>query len=197
MKLVWLSSWMAAAFAGALMFPGAGNDWKIDPAHSEADFAIKHMAISTVHGTFRGVSGTVHYDPVNILTAVVDANIDVKTVNTGVEARDSHLRGADFFETDKYPAMHFKSSGVKKSSDGYDLYGDLTMHGVTHPVTLKLETPGKPQTDAKGVQHCGFTATTTLNRKDFGLLYAQKTSGGDAMLGDDIKVELNIEAIQQ
>ena len=198
MDFLALPKWaLTPLLAAALLPPGTTNDWKIDPAHSEADFAIKHMAISTVHGTFRGVSGIGHLDPANMAASSVDATIDVKTVSTGVDARDGHLRGPDFFDTDKFPTMHFKSTSTKKVGDGYDIYGDLEMHGVTKPVTLRLESPGKPQADAKGVQHCGFTATATLNRKEFGLLYAQKTSGGDAMLGDDIKIELNIEAVRQ
>jgi polyisoprenoid-binding protein YceI len=189
---------LSPVLAAAILAPSSNSPtWKIDPAHSEADFAIKHMAISTVHGNFRGVSGSVHFDPNDITAASVEADIDVKTVNTGVDARDGHLRGPDFFDTEKYPTMTFKSSSVKKTADGYDVYGDLTMHGVTRPVTLKLEAPGKPQMDPKGAAHCGFTATATINRKDFGLLYAQKTTGGDAMLGDDIKIELNIEAVRQ
>ena len=200
MKIVSLMKCISAGVLATAMFAHASaptSDWKIDPAHSEADFAIRHMAISTVHGSFRGVSGIVRFDPSNIAGASVEATIDVKTVSTGVDARDTHLRGPEFFDIDKFPTMTFKSTSVKKMGDGYDVYGDLTMHGVTKPVTLRLENPGKPQTDAKGVQHCGFTATTQVNRKDFGLLYAQKTSGGDAMLGDDVKIELNIEAIHQ
>jgi polyisoprenoid-binding protein YceI len=197
--MVQLMKWILTPVLAAAILAPLGNStaWKIDPNHSEADFAIKHMAISTVHGTFRGVSGTINFDPNDIAAGSVNATIDVKSVNTGVDARDSHLRGPEFFETDKYPTMAFKSSSVKKTSDGYDVYGDLTIHGVTKPVTLKMETPGRPQVDAKGVAHCGFTATTMINRKDFGLLYAQKTTGGDAMLGDEVKIELNIEAIRQ
>ena len=199
MQISVLAKWvLAPLLAGALLAPGGSTGtWKIDPSHSEADFAIKHMAISTVHGTFRGVSGNLRFDPSEITASSVEATIDVKTVNTGVDARDSHLRGPEFFDTDKFPTMTFKSTSVKKTGDGFDVYGDLTLHGVTKPVTLRLESPGKPQTDPKGQQHAGFTATTTVNRKDFGLLYAQKTSGGDAMLGDDVKIELNIEAIRQ
>lgn len=197
--MVQIMKWILTPIvAAAILAPATtSNTWKIDPQHSEADFAIKHMAISTVHGTFRGVSGTIDFDPGNLTAGSVNATIEVKSVSTGVDARDTHLRGPEFFETDKYPTMVFKSTGVKRVSDGYDVHGDLTIHGVTRPVTLKMEAPGKPQVDAKGATHCGFTATTMINRKDFGLLYAQKTTGGDAMLGDDVKIELNIEAIRQ
>ena len=195
MKLLSLATWIfAPTFLTGILASAQTTDWKIDPSHSEADFAIKHMAISTVHGTFRGVSGVIHFDSASTSASSVDAVIDVKTVSTGVDTRDGHLRGPEFFDTDKFPTMTFKSTSLKKTSDGYDVYGDLTMHGVSRPVTLRLETPGKEEVDAKGVHHIGFTATTMLNRKDFGLLYAQKTTGGDAMLGDDIRIELNIEA---
>jgi polyisoprenoid-binding protein YceI len=177
--------------AGALH--AQGSDWKIDGAHSEADFAIKHMAISTVHGSFRGVSGTIHFDAANVAKSSVEAKIDVNTVDTGVAARDTHLKSPDFFDVAKFPAMTFKSTSVAKSGDGYAVTGELTLHGVTKGVVLKLEEPGKEQADPKGAKR-GFTATTTINRKDFGLLWANKTGTGDAVLGDDIKIELDIEA---
>lgn len=184
-----------------MMSAGAASaqakDWKIDPAHSEADFAIKHMAISTVHGSFRGVSGVIHFDPANVAKSGVDASIDVNTVNTGVDGRDKHLKSPDFFDTAKFPTMTFKSTGVTKSGDGYKVAGDLTLHGVTKPVVLSLETPGKEQVgmDGKSI-HRGFTATTTINRKDFGLTWNGSVKSGDAVLADDIKIELDIEAVQ-
>lgn len=197
MKVFGLTRWAAAAavLAGSVGLAAAqAKEWKIDPNHSEADFAIKHMAISTVHGTFRGVSGTIKFDPANIAQASVEASIDISTVDTGVARRDTHLKSGDFFDVAKYPTMTFKSTSVKKAGDGYDVYGDLTIHGVSKPVTLKLEGPGKEQKDQRGDLHRGFTATTQINRKDFGLLWAQKTTGGDAVVGDDVKIELNIEA---
>lgn len=174
-----------------------GSEWKIDPAHSEADFAIKHMAISTVHGSFRGVTGTVRFDPAAPDKSGVEASIDMKTVSTGVEKRDEHLRGTDFFDVEKFPTMTFKSTSVAKSGDHYDVKGDLTLHGVTKPVVLQLETPGKAQVAMDKKSHRGFTATTSLNRKDFGLVWNRPISGGDMMLGDDIKIELNVEAAAQ
>ena len=121
------------------------------------------------------------------------ASIDVSTVDTGVAGRDGHLKSPDFFDVAKFPTMTFKSTSVAKAGDGYAVTGDLTLHGVTKSVVLKLETPGKAQTDPKGSKR-GFTATTTINRKDFGLLWENKTGSGDAILGDDIKIELDIEA---
>src|SRR6202012_5523626 len=118
----------------------------IDNAHSEADFAITHMAISTVHGSFHGVSGTVRFDPGNPAAWGVDATIDVSSVDTGVAQRDTHLKSPDFFDVAKYPTMTFKSTKVEKSGDSFVVYGDLTLHGVTKNVKLELEAPGKEQT---------------------------------------------------
>ena len=173
------------------------KEWKIEAAHSEADFAIKHMAISTVHGSFHGVSGMVRFDPANVAKSSVEAVVDVKTVNTGVDARDGHLKGPDFFDTEKFPTMIFKSTAVMKSGDGYKVAGDLTLHGVTKPVVLNLETPGKEQVGMDGKSlHRGFTATTTINRKDFGLTWNGSVKSGDAVLADDVKIELDIDAVQ-
>jgi polyisoprenoid-binding protein YceI len=189
--------WMAACvlMLSAAVMSAQSKDYKIDAAHSEADFAIKHMAISTVHGSFRGVSGMIKFDPADVAKSGVEASIDVTTVDTGVAARDKHLKSPDFFEVDKYPTMTFKSTSVAKVSGGYAVTGDLTLHGVTKQVVLALETPGKAEPDAKGAVHRGFTATTTLNRKDFGLKWGGTTTAGDAVLGDDVKIELDIEAV--
>ena len=131
---------MTGLAAGLLLAMGAGmasaqaKDYKIDPNHSEADFSIKHLAISTVHGSMHGVTGTVHFDPADISKMSVEATIDVSTVDTGVAARDTHLKSADFFDVAKFPTMTFKSTSVKKAGDHYDVMGDLTLHGVTKPV---------------------------------------------------------------
>lgn len=175
------------------------HDWAIDPSHSEADFAIKHMAISTVHGSFRAISGDIKFEAGNPDLWSVDATIDVTSVNTGVPDRDNDLRSPKFFDVAKYPTMTFKSTSVKKdSSSGYLVKGNLTMHGVTKPVTLVLDSPGNPQLgmDAKSM-HRGFTATTTINRKDFGLTWNGTMKSGDNVLGDDVKIELNIEAVEK
>jgi len=163
MKRMVMAGWMAAVglAMGAGVMSAQATQWKIDPMHSEADFAIKHMSISTVHGTFRGISGTITYDPANVAKSGVEASIDVTSVDTGVAPRDKHL------------------------------------NGVTKPVVLKLEDPGKAETgmDGKSV-HRGFTATTTINRKDFGLTWNGTLKSGDAVLGDDVRIELDIEGSQ-
>ena len=197
----WLCS-LAAVLAlglGSLAAQVQTHDWAIDPSHSEADFAIKHMAISTVHGSFRGISGVIKFEAGNPSLWSVDATIDVNSVDTGVPARDKDLRSPNFFDVAKYPTITFKSTSVKQdSSSGYLVTGNLTLHGVTKPVTLTLESPGNPQLgmDAKSM-HRGFTATTTIHRKDFGLTWNSTMKSGDKVLGDDVKIELNIEAVEK
>ena len=182
---------MALSTAAAL---AQAVPYAIDPAHSEVDFSIKHMAISTVHGRFSIKSGTVNYDPANPTKSSVEAVIDVKSVSTGEPKRDAHLNSPDFFDTAKYPTAEFKSSSMKKVGDGYDVYGDLTMHGVTKPVTLHLEEPSKEQIGMDGRPHRGFSATTQINRKDFGLVWNGNLKSGDSVLGDDIKMTFEVEA---
>jgi polyisoprenoid-binding protein YceI len=155
------------------------------------------MAISTVHGSFHGLVGTIKFDERDVAKSSVEATIDATTVDTGNTARDGHLKSPDFFDTAKFPTMTFKSTSVSKAGDHYDVKGDLTMHGVTKSVVLKLETPSKEQMGMDKKPHRGFTATTVINRKDFGLVWAGTVASGDAVLGDEIKVELDIDAVQE
>jgi polyisoprenoid-binding protein YceI len=198
MKHVRMAGWAAAALltVGATAMQAQVKEFKIDPAHSEADFSIKHMAVSTVHGSFHAVTGMVKFDPADVAKSGVDATIDVSSVNTGVAARDTHLKSADFFDVAQFPTITFKSTSVSKVSGGYAITGDLTMHGVTKAVILNLEAPGKEEMDAKGKAHRGFVATTTINRKDFGMKWNGSLPSGDSMLGDDVKIELDVEAAQ-
>ena len=196
MKRIFVAGWMAAVLVLSTGVMGAqATQWKIDPMHSEADFAIKHMAISTVHGSFHGLSGVVTFDPANLAKSSVEATIPVDTVDTGVVPRDNDLKSPRFFDAAQFPTMTFKSTSVHKAGDHYDVTGDLTLHGVTKPVVLKLEEPGKEEIgmDKKSV-HRGFTATTTINRQDFGLTFNGTLSSGDAVLGDEVKIEIDIDA---
>lgn len=196
--------WAATAGLVAVLALGAGtmaaqaHDWAIDNSHSEADFSVRHMGISTVDGSFRGVSGTIKFEAGNSAVWGVEATIDTKTVDTGVGARDKSLRGTDFFDVANYPTMTFKSTSVKTQGSAYLITGDLTLHGVTRPVTLTMESPGNEQVgmDAKSV-HRGFTARTKINRKDFGLKWNGTLKSGDAVIGDEVKIELDIEAVRQ
>ena len=197
MKRIVVAGWTAAvALAlGTGVMSAQATQWKIDPMHSEADFAIKHMAISTVHGSFHGLSGMITLDPANLAKSSVEATIPVDTVDTGVAPRDNDLKCPRFFDAAQFPTMTFKSTSVHKAGDHYDVTGDLTLHGVTKPVVLKLEELGKEETgmDKKSV-HRGFTATTTINRQDFGLAFNGTLSSGDAVLSDEVKIEIDIDA---
>ena len=197
MKRNVVAGWTAAVVMalGTGMMSAQTAQWKIDPMHSEADFAIKHMAISTVHGSFHGLSGVITFDPANVAKSSVEATIPVDTVDTGVAPRDNDLKSPRFFDAAQFPTMTFKSTSVHKAGDHYDVAGDLTLHGVTKPVVLKLEEPGKEETgmDKKSV-HRGFTATTTINRQDFGLTFNGTLSSGDAVLSDEVKIEIDIDA---
>jgi polyisoprenoid-binding protein YceI len=191
----WLAGAVLAVSAGAM---GAQTtQWKIDPMHSEADFAIKHMAISTVHGTFHGLSGVINFDPADVAKSSVEATIPVSTVDTGVTPRDNDLKSPRFFDAAQFPTMTFKSTSVRKDGDHYEVAGNLTLHGVTKPVVLKLDDLGKaqPGMDGKSV-HRGFTATTTIDRKDFGLTFNGMLKSGDAVLADEVRIEIDIDAAQ-
>ncbi len=184
----------AVVLAGSAASFGQSATYKVDPAHSEADFTIRHMAISNVHGRFGNISGSITYDAKEVAKSTVEASIDVTTVDTGVTQRDGHLKSPDFFDTARYPKMTFKSKSVTKTDEGFDVIGDLTLHGVTKPVTLHV-TASKEQTgmDGKSVSR-GFEATTSIHRQDFGLVWNGTLKSGDNALGDDVKIDINIEA---
>jgi polyisoprenoid-binding protein YceI len=172
------------------------STWKIDPQHAAAEFSIRHMGLSNVHGHFGGVNGEIVLDPTDLSKASVKATVDVTTVDTGVAQRDTHLKSADFFDVAKYPSMTFVSKSVTKDADGYAVAGELTMHGVTKEVVLHMDPPAKEQSMGPQARR-GFDATTTIHRQDFGLNWNGTLKSGDAMLGDDVKVTLDIEVIKQ
>ena len=182
------------AVPGAHLFAQAGT-YNIDPNHTEVDFSIKHMAISTVHGRFAVKSGTIHLNAADVTKSSVEAVIDVTSVDTNTPKRDADLKSPKFFDAEKFPMANFKSTKVTSSGDGYELVGDLTLHGVTKPVTLHLDQPSKEQTGPDGKQHRGFSATGTIHRQDFGLTWNGTMKSGDSVLGDDVKLTLEVEAI--
>jgi polyisoprenoid-binding protein YceI len=199
MKGIRVTGWAAAAVLvmGVGAMSAQTTQWKVDPAHSEADFAIKHMAISTVHGSFHGISGVIAFDPADVAKSSVEATIPIATVDTGVAPRDTDLKSPRFFDATQFPTMTFKSTSVRKAGDHYDVAGNLTMHGVTKQVVLNLQDLGKAQAgmDGKSV-HRGFTATTTINRQDFGLAFNGMLKSGDAVLSDEVRIEIDIDAAQ-
>jgi len=171
------------------------GSWSIDPAHSEVSFTVRHLMVSKVRGTFTGFSGsiTIAEDP---LASAVEATIDMASIDTRDAGRDAHLRSPDFFETDVYPTMTYRSVAVRPHGDDFVVDGELTLHGVTRPVALHLELNGV-SADPWGGTRAGFSAEAEINRKDFGVDITMPLDGGGVVVGDKNKVHLEIEAILQ
>jgi polyisoprenoid-binding protein YceI len=192
----------SAIFAGVLTLVTAAasaqvSKWQIDPAHSEADFTVKHMGISNVHGRLGNINGTLTLDEKDITRSNVSATIDVTSLDTGVAQRDQHVKSPDFFDVTKFPQMTFVSKSLSNVNGQLQLNGDMTIHGVTRPVTLALEGPSKEQLDPYGKIRRAFSGTTTIHRQDYGLTWSGNLKSGDSVVGDDVKVELDIELIKQ
>lgn len=173
------------------------SEWNIDPNHSTAQFTVRHMAISNVTGNFTKVSGMVMFNDKDITQSQVTASIDVNSVDTRVEMRDKDLRSPNFFDVAKYPAIDFKSKKVVKTGDKVQLVGDLTMKGTTREVTLDLDGPTPEIADPWGNTRRGFSATTSLNRKDFGLTWNNMLKTGEAVVGDNVKIQIDVEMIKK
>lgn len=170
---------------------------KIDPSHSTVEFAIRHLMISTVKGRFTGIQGTVEYDEANPANSTVEATIDLSSIHTSEDKRDNHLRSADFFEIEKYPAATFKSIKIEKvSDDEFKVHGDLSIRDVTNPVVLNATIEGTIR-DPWGNRRYGVSATTTLNRKDFGLNWNVALEAGGVMVGDTVKLNIEVELVVQ
>jgi polyisoprenoid-binding protein YceI len=184
--------------ATAVSAPGTVSTWKIDPAHSAAEFKVKHMMISNVKGKFSGLSGALKLDETNYAHSTVDASIPVSTINTGEDQRDGHLKSAEFFDADKFPAMTFKSTNIDSTGGGsYEVTGDLTIRGVTKPVVLKVEDVSEPSKDPWGNHRIGLTGTTKINRKDFGVSYNSALETGGVLVGEEVAITLDLQFIKQ
>lgn len=170
--------------------------FQIDNAHSAIHFSIRHMMIANVRGAFTGIKGTVNYDSDNPSQSSVHAEIDVNSIQTHDEQRNTHLKSADFFDVEKYPTMIFDSTKFDKSGDSYQITGNLKIHGVTKPVVLKAEAPSEETKDPWGNVRIGVSATTKLNRKDFGLTWNAALEAGGIMIGEEVKIEFEIELVK-
>ena len=174
--------------------PTLAVELQADPAHSTATFAVKHMMVSTVHGNFGKVSGTVNYDPKDPTKSTASLQIDPASIDTRNEKRDGHLKSADFFDVQKCPEMTFKSNKVQKSGDKhYKVTGDLTMHCTTKPVTLDVEGLNGPVKGPTGGNLYALTATGKLNRKEFGLNWNKALEAGGVALGEDVQMTVDLE----
>ncbi len=172
--------------------------WEIDTAHSAAHFAVRHMMVANVRGEFGKVSGTVVLDRADLDRSDVRATIDVASLSTREPQRDAHLKSADFFDLEKYPTIEFQSTVISATGDGeYAMTGDLTIHGVTRPVTLKVEASDQELKDPYGNIKRGATATTKINRKDFGLGWNVALEAGGIMVGDEVKITLDVELLMK
>jgi polyisoprenoid-binding protein YceI len=190
------AAFLTATFA--FQAPAATTTWKIDPAHTAAQFAVKHMMISTIRGEFKGVTGTVIWDDQDVTKSSVDVTIDAKTVNTGEEKRDQDLRSANFFEVEKYPTLTFKSKKVESAGSGkLKVTGDLTMHGITKEVVLDVEGPSGAMKDPWGNTRSAASATTKLNRQDYGVKWNANLDGGGVVVGDAVTITIDLEMTKQ
>jgi polyisoprenoid-binding protein YceI len=174
--------------------PGFAASYTFDPAHSKAFFSVRHMMVTNVRGELGVITGTVNVDEKDIAKSSVDATVDVTTLTTREEKRDAHLKSPDFFDVAKYPNLTFKSSKVEKAGPGkLKVAGELTIRGVTKPVTLDVEMGEKDVKDLAGHWKRGASATTKINRKDFGLMWNKPLEGGGVLVGDEVTINLDIE----
>ena len=172
-------------------------NWNIDPAHSTAQFTVRHLGISNVTGNFTKVTGTVALNDKDITQSQVSSSIDVNSINTRVEARDKDLKSPNFFDVEKYPTIEFKSKRIVNSSGKLQAIGDLTIHGTTREVTLDVDGPTPELTDPWGNSRRGISATTTINRRDFNLVYNNLLKTGEAVVGDNVKIQIDAEMVKK
>lgn len=175
----------------------AVTKWAIDPMHSEVQFKVKHLVISTVTGSFQNFEGSVETEGDDFEGAKINFSLDVSSINTNQAQRDGHLKSADFFDAEQYPHIKFESTSITKvDDDEYKLTGNLTIKGVTKPVTLKVE-HGGIATDFYGNTKAGFEVEGKINRKEFGLTWDGVTEAGSVVVGEDIKLSANIQLAKQ
>jgi polyisoprenoid-binding protein YceI len=188
------------AFAAGLLAiagsAGAADIYNVDKAHSEVSFQVKHL-MSNVRGRFTDFSGAVSVDTVRPEASSVEFKIQATSVDTAIADRDKHLRSADFFDVEKFPEISFKSSSISKTgANSYTVTGSFTMHGVTKQVTLPVTFNGFAK-DPWGGERAGFELATTLNRKDYGIVWNKALDAGGMLLSDDVRIEISLEAVKQ
>lgn len=188
---VWIAGVSAALFSAACA--RAADTYKIDPAHSRVGFAVTHMVINTVRGDFREFEGTVQVEGSDVKEA--KGTIQTKSINTGIDRRDNHLKSADFFDAAQNPTITFTSKRAEKKGSDTLLVGDFTMHGVTKEISLPVTVKG-PIKDPFGNSRIGVQAKTKVNRKDYGLKYNQVLESGGVVVGDEIEIEIDAEAVK-
>lgn len=170
--------------------------WVFDPSHSGIGFSVRHLMISRVRGTFGKWSGTFDYDAADPTRSRIEVHIDAASIDTKEDKRDAHLRSADFFDVEKFPELVFKSTAVERRGGDFVVVGELTLHGVTRPVELAVESLGRGK-DPWGNERIGFAARASINRKDFGLHWNQALEAGGVLVGDKVDIEIDVQAIAQ
>lgn len=190
---------IALALLSLLLARGAAAaDYEIDGSHSAAQFSVRHLMISNVKGEFGKTSGTVSYDGKDVKSVVADVSVDVASINTREPKRDEHLKSPDFFDVAKFPAMTFKSKKAEAAGQGaFKLTGDLTIHGVTKEVTFAVTGPTPETKDPWGNTRVGASATTTIDRKAFGLTWNKALETGGVLVGDEVAITLDLEAVKK
>lgn len=191
---------LTAGLAAALSLPAAAanSNWQIDPAHSSAQFSVRHMAISTVRGAFSKVTGSVVFDDKDISKSTIDVSIDANSVDTRVPDRDNDLRSDKFFDVAHYPSITFKSKKVEQVAPGkLKVTGDLTIRGTTKEVILDVEGPTVPMKDPWGNTRVAATATTKINRQDFGVKWNATLDNGGVVVGDDVSIVIDVELVKK
>jgi len=186
---------LAAAFVAALTAPALATDYAVDASHTQATFTVTHFAISRVSGKVPVSAGTVSLGTSGIPTAI-SMTLSAKDINTQSDRRDNDLRGADWFQVDKFPTMTFTAKSITGTPQALSITGELTMHGVTKPVTFSAKEIGK-MTDGRNRTHIGYSATTVLDRRQWGLNFGATTPGGALVAGNDVTIDLNVEIVSQ
>ena len=194
MKHSSLKGLLALSFSALIATAAQAATYVIDPAHSNFGFSAKHLTVSEVHGNFSDVAGTITYDPAKMDANAAEVTIQAKSINTGNEQRDGHLRTGDFFDTEKFPAITFKSTSATVTGTTLSLTGDLTIKGVTKTVTLPLEVSGPIKNPMGGDQVIGASGQLKINRQDYGVSWNKQMDQGGYVVGDDVTININIEA---
>ncbi|WP_316347453.1 YceI family protein [Desulfuromonas acetoxidans] len=176
---------------------GVASEWRIDPDHSNAQFRIRHLMISEVGGMFPTITGKLTLNDDNVSDSSIEVAVAVASLDTGVAKRDAHLLGSDFFDVDNFPTMTFVSTRIDKTNQGLALYGTLTIHGYSHSTVFAVTGPSEAIKDPWGMTRIGASATTTINRRDFGMVWNEVLDNGNAMIGNEVELQIDMELIRQ
>ena len=187
-----LSAVMVVLFASSMLL---ADTYTLDKPHTSVGFTVTHLMLSHVQGAFRDFNGTVNYDPSDVTKSSIDVHIVASSISTGDDGRDKHLKSPDFFDVEKFPELTFKSTSIDKKGDGYVAHGPLTIHGVTKDIALPFTIQGTVK-DPWGKTHLVAQASITISRKDYGLVWNKALEGGGVLVGDDVKIDLTVEAVK-